>query len=131
MDYQFAGASAVMLAVNIIYAVIAFMIGLMAFIAVDKWIFRKIDFEEEIKKGNLAAAVFGASHDLCSADHITGARPLIGLEHVGPPGWRGRSAAALHQDARRFAEASGDAVTIGKAQKCPLRVSFDTVLHSP
>lgn len=61
MDYQFAGASAVMLVVNIIYAVVAFMIGVLALIAADKWIFRKIDFEEEIKKGNLAAAVFGAS----------------------------------------------------------------------
>ncbi len=61
MDYQFAGASAVMLVVNLIYAVIAFMIGVFALVVADKWIFRKIDFEEEIKKGNLAAAVFGAS----------------------------------------------------------------------
>ena len=61
MDYQFAGASAVMLAVNLIYAVVAFIIGVLALIAADKWIFRKVDFEEEIKKGNLAAAVFGAS----------------------------------------------------------------------
>jgi len=61
MDYQFAGASAVMLVVNLIYAVVAFIIGVLALIAADKWIFRKIDFEEEIKKGNLAAAVFGAS----------------------------------------------------------------------
>ena len=61
MDYKFAGASAVMLVVNLIYAVLAFLFGVVALIAADKWIFRKIDFEEEIKKGNLAAAVFGGA----------------------------------------------------------------------
>lgn len=61
MDYQFAGASAVMLLVNLIYAVIAFLVGFAAIMAVDKWLLRKIDFQEEIKKGNMAAAIFGAS----------------------------------------------------------------------
>ena len=61
MDYKFAGASAVMLLINLVYAVVAFLFGVIALIVADKWIFRKIDFEEEIKKGNLAAAVFGGA----------------------------------------------------------------------
>ena len=61
MDYKFAGASAVMLLINLVYAVVAFLFGVVALIVADKWIFRKIDFEEEIKKGNLAAAVFGGA----------------------------------------------------------------------
>lgn len=61
MDYKFAGASAVMLLVNLIYAVVAFIIGVVALQVVDRWLFRKIDFEEEIKKGNMAAAVFGGA----------------------------------------------------------------------
>ena len=61
MDYQFAGASAVMLLVNLIYAVVAFLIGVAALRLADKWLFKKLDFEEEIKKGNIAAAIFGGA----------------------------------------------------------------------
>jgi hypothetical protein len=61
MDLQFAGASALMLLVNLLYAAIGFALGIAALKAVDRWIFLKLDFEEEIRKGNLAAAIFGAS----------------------------------------------------------------------
>lgn len=61
MDYQFAGASAVMLLVNLLHAVVAFLAGVIALRLADKWLFKKLDFEEEIKKGNIAAAIFGGA----------------------------------------------------------------------
>ncbi len=44
--------------VNLGYAVISLFIGVMALVLIDKFIFRNIDFIEEIKKGNMAVAIF-------------------------------------------------------------------------
>ena len=43
--------------VNLIYTVLAIVLAVFAVQWVDQKIFTKIDFQEEIKKGNLAAAV--------------------------------------------------------------------------
>ena len=43
--------------VNLIYTVLAIALAVFAVQWVDQKIFTKIDFQEEIKKGNLAAAV--------------------------------------------------------------------------
>ena len=46
------------LAINLIYALLALVVTAILIIFIDKILFRKIDFIEEIKKGNMAAAVF-------------------------------------------------------------------------
>lgn len=44
--------------INLGYAVVSLFIGVVALVMIDKLIFRKIDFMEEIKKGNIAVAIF-------------------------------------------------------------------------
>jgi uncharacterized membrane protein YjfL (UPF0719 family) len=58
MDTQFWKATAITLGINLVYAVVALVIGVAAFRWIDKRLFPEIDFMEEIKKGNMAAAVF-------------------------------------------------------------------------
>ena len=43
--------------INLGYAVVALVVSLVALIAIDKYLFTRIDFIEEIKKGNLAAGI--------------------------------------------------------------------------
>lgn len=64
---EFAKASAVMLGVNLTYAIIAFLLGIAAFKIVDRIFLRKIDLEEEIKKNNLAAAIFASALVIAAA----------------------------------------------------------------
>ena len=47
----------IFLFINLGYAVVALVVSLVALIAIDKYLFRSIDFIEEIKKGNLAAGI--------------------------------------------------------------------------
>lgn len=61
MDIEFAKASLLLLVGNLIYAVVAVIIGVAGLKLVDWILLRKIDIEEEIKKGNIAAAIFGAT----------------------------------------------------------------------
>jgi uncharacterized membrane protein YjfL (UPF0719 family) len=44
--------------INLGYAVISLFIGVVALILIDKYIFKNINFIDEIKKGNIAAAIF-------------------------------------------------------------------------
>ncbi|WP_440903176.1 DUF350 domain-containing protein [Catenovulum sp. SX2] len=45
------------LAINLAYALICLFVSVLALIIIDKFIFRDIDFNEEIKKGNVAVAI--------------------------------------------------------------------------
>ena len=46
------------LALNLLYALIALVVSSIAIVLLDKYLFRGINFIEEIKKGNIAAAIF-------------------------------------------------------------------------
>lgn len=46
------------LAINLIYAVVCLFVSILALIIIDKFIFKDIDFMEEIRKGNIAVAIF-------------------------------------------------------------------------
>lgn len=46
------------LAINLIYAVVCLFVSILALIIIDKFIFKDIDFMEEIRKGNIAIAIF-------------------------------------------------------------------------
>ena len=61
MDWEFVSATLVMLLVNLIYAIIALFVGLLAIKIFDKLILKQIDLEEEIKNGNIAAAIFSST----------------------------------------------------------------------
>jgi len=67
MDMEFAKASAVMLGINLTYAIVAFFFGIAAFKIVDLIFLRKLDLEEEIKKNNLSAAIFASALVLAAA----------------------------------------------------------------
>ncbi|WP_111979705.1 DUF350 domain-containing protein [Algibacillus agarilyticus] len=44
--------------INLGYAVISLFISVVALVIIDKFIFKNVDFIEEIKKGNIAVAIF-------------------------------------------------------------------------
>ena len=46
------------LGINLVYALITLIVSVFALIIIDKYVFKKIDFIEEIKKGNIAASIF-------------------------------------------------------------------------
>ncbi len=46
------------LGINLVYALITLLVSVFALVVIDKFVFTKIDFIEEIKKGNIAAALF-------------------------------------------------------------------------
>ncbi len=46
------------LGVNLVYALITLLVSVFALIIIDKYVFTKIDFIEEIRKGNIAASIF-------------------------------------------------------------------------
>ena len=58
MEWQFIQANLINFIINLIYAIAALVIGVIAFRLIDHVIFRNIDFIEEIKKGNIAAAIY-------------------------------------------------------------------------
>lgn len=54
-------ATAISLAVHLVFGVIALFVGALAMKAVDRFVLRRLDLEEEISRGNLAAAVFAGA----------------------------------------------------------------------
>ncbi|WP_028111071.1 DUF350 domain-containing protein [Ferrimonas sp. YFM] len=50
--------NAVFMFLNLSYAVISLFVSVIALVIIDKFVFRRIDFIEEIRKGNLAVAIF-------------------------------------------------------------------------
>jgi uncharacterized membrane protein YjfL (UPF0719 family) len=47
--------------INLAYAVVALFAGVLALRLIDKVLLRKLDLEDEIAKGNVAAAIFAAA----------------------------------------------------------------------
>lgn len=56
MDYV--KARCLNLVVNLVYAVVALTVSVAAVRVIDRVFYPKVDFEEEIKRGNIAAAIF-------------------------------------------------------------------------
>ena len=61
MDLHFLTATALQLGINLVYTVLAIFIGVVALKYIDRWLLRTIHLEEEIKKGNIAAAIFAST----------------------------------------------------------------------
>lgn len=61
LDWDFAGATALMLIVRLVYAVVSICVAVLVLKWIDHTLFKKLDLEEEIRKGNIAAAIFGSA----------------------------------------------------------------------
>jgi uncharacterized membrane protein YjfL (UPF0719 family) len=73
MDLAFAKASAIMLGINLVYAVIGFLLSVIAILVIDKIFLTKVDLQEEIKKGNIAAAIFAGALIIGAVLSVAGA----------------------------------------------------------
>ncbi len=60
MDPDYLRTAAINLVVNLVHAVVALIVGVFAVRLIDCFVYRKINFEEEIKQGNIAAAIFAS-----------------------------------------------------------------------
>jgi uncharacterized membrane protein YjfL (UPF0719 family) len=49
------------LSVNLVYAGLSVVVGVAALVFIDRKLFKKLDFQEEIKQGNIAAAILAAT----------------------------------------------------------------------
>lgn len=61
VDWSFVRASSAMLLINLVYAVVALFVGIIALRFVDRVALKQIDLEAEIKSGNIAAAIFAST----------------------------------------------------------------------
>lgn len=60
IDTTFLFTTALNLLINLVYAIGVFGVAFLTFIWSDRILFKNIDFIEEIKRGNMAAAVFAS-----------------------------------------------------------------------
>lgn len=58
METSFIYASFANLVINLFYTIAALFTGVIALIIIDKKLIKGIDFQEEMKKGNIAVAIF-------------------------------------------------------------------------
>ncbi|MFD2167053.1 DUF350 domain-containing protein [Thalassotalea euphylliae] len=58
MEVTLFNQSVTLMLINLAYAVLSLFIGVVSLVLIDKFVFKDIDFMEEIKKGNMAVAVF-------------------------------------------------------------------------
>ncbi|MEM9387316.1 MAG: DUF350 domain-containing protein [Pseudomonadota bacterium] len=61
MKTDFLFASLFNLGINLLFTIIALIIGVTALILIDKRILRSVDIEAELKKGNVAVAIFAST----------------------------------------------------------------------
>jgi hypothetical protein len=58
MNHAIVVANLMTMGLNLAYAIVAMIIGIITIKAIDRFMFPQIDFVEEIKKGNMAVALF-------------------------------------------------------------------------
>ncbi len=61
MELQFLYATLFNLGINLCYTILALFLGVIALIIIDKKLMKKVDIEEELKKGNIAIAIFSST----------------------------------------------------------------------
>lgn len=61
MEADFLFASLFNLSINLVFTVVALFIGVMALVIIDKKILKSIEIEDELKKGNIAVAIFAST----------------------------------------------------------------------
>lgn len=58
MEITTTGQTLINLAISLGYAVVTLVVAALTLIAIDRFLYRDIDFVAEIKKGNIAASIF-------------------------------------------------------------------------
>lgn len=58
MEVSSVEQSIIFMMINLGYAVLSLFIGVIALVLIDKFIFKDVDFMQEIKNGNIAVAIF-------------------------------------------------------------------------
>lgn len=61
MEWEFLTGSIINLSMNIVYTILALLVGVIALKYIDDKLLKSIDIEEEIRKGNIAASIFGST----------------------------------------------------------------------
>ena len=61
MESQVLFATLFNLGINLLYTVLALLLGVVALIVIDKKLLKTIEIEDELKKGNMAIAVFAST----------------------------------------------------------------------
>lgn len=61
MGTDFASATLLNLGINLVYTLAALLVGMGALLFIDHKLLKNISIEEELKKGNLAVAIFASS----------------------------------------------------------------------
>ena len=61
MNSEFLTASIFNLVINLCYTILALLVGVYALLWIDKKLLKNVDLEEELKKGNLAVALFAST----------------------------------------------------------------------
>ena len=61
MEWDFLLATLLNLSVNLVYTLVALFVGVYALQFIDHKLMKHISFEEELKNGNVAVAIFAAA----------------------------------------------------------------------
>jgi uncharacterized membrane protein YjfL (UPF0719 family) len=61
VNKEFLAASIINLTINLFYTILALVVGVYALLWIDKKLLKNVDLEEELKKGNLAVAIFAST----------------------------------------------------------------------
>jgi uncharacterized membrane protein YjfL (UPF0719 family) len=60
-EWSLVRASAITFATQLVFALVALVVGALAIWAIDRFLLKRIDLEAEIARGNLAAAVYAGA----------------------------------------------------------------------
>tara|TARA_B100001093_G_scaffold64233_1_gene54131 strand:- start:290 stop:520 length:231 start_codon:yes stop_codon:yes gene_type:complete len=61
LELEFFTASLINLLINLSYSILALVVGVYGLLWVDDKLLKNIDLEEEMKKGNIAVAIFAST----------------------------------------------------------------------
>ena len=61
MEIEFINATLINLGINLVYTVVALIVSVFSLVVIDKKLLKEISIEEEMKKGNIAVAIFAST----------------------------------------------------------------------
>ncbi len=61
MELDFLSATIINLGVNLLYTIVALFVGVKALQLIDDRLLKEINIEQEMKKGNIAVAIFAST----------------------------------------------------------------------
>ncbi len=61
MESDFIFATLLNLGINLVYTVVALIVSVVSLIVIDKKLLKGVSIEEEMKKGNIAVAIFAST----------------------------------------------------------------------